>query len=166
MTIPRGKVTDFGDLLHIETWIVKGRKHWHVIWHVGATIDTTDADRVPRGVIQPPTGKVDLFMDLMADKKVPLSLGWTDEIGNPVAAPDGATATYSVDDSTIIALTDNGDGTAVAAATGVLGSANVHVAVDLNGEAFSGDLAINVVAGLAERVAIVAGAPEEVTPDV
>lgn len=64
----------------------------------------------------------------------------------------------------IINLTDNGDGTAVAAAVGVLGTANVH------GEATgpvtaSGDLQIVVVAGDAERFEIVAGAPEEVTPD-
>ena len=108
-------------------------------------------------------------MDLQADKKVALSVGYTDEVGNPVATPAGATATYTVDDPSLINLTDNGDGTAVAAATGTLGTANVHVdaTADLgNGpETLSGDLQIVVVAGLAERINIVAGEPEEVTPD-
>jgi len=118
-----------------------------------------------------PTGKVDVRMDLQADKKVALSVEYTDEVGNPVSAPAGATAVYTVDDPTIINLTDNGDGTAEAAATGTLGTANVHLDVTFNDEAgnpvtVSGDLQLVVVAGLAERVNIVAGAPEEVTPDV
>ena len=104
-------------------------------------------------------------MDLMADKQVPLSLEWTDELGNPVATPADATAVYTVDNAEVIALTDNGDGTAVAAATGVLGTATVHVEATGAGLTLSGDLQIVVVAGLAERVNVVAGEPEEVTPD-
>lgn len=104
-------------------------------------------------------------MDLLADKKVPLSVEFTDEIGNPVVAPSGAVTVWTVDDPTIIALTDNGDGTAVAAATGVLGTANVHVDVTFDGTTLSGDLQLVVVAGLAERINVVAGEPEEVTPD-
>jgi hypothetical protein len=100
-------------------------------------------------------------MDLQADKQVPLALQWTDEVGNPVDAPEGATAVYTVDDPTIINLTDNGDGTATAAAVGTLGTATVHVA---SGD-LAGDLAIVVVAGLAERITVVAGDPVEVTPD-
>ena len=104
-------------------------------------------------------------MDLQADKKVALSVEFTDEVGNVVPTPVGETVVYTVDDATIIALTDNGDGTASAAATGVLGTANVHV--DASGPvAATGDLQLVVVAGDAERVAIVAGPPEEVTPDV
>ncbi len=108
-------------------------------------------------------------MDLQADKKVPLSIEFTDEVGNPTTAPAASTATYTVDNPTIINLTDNGDGTAVAAATGTLGTANVHLDVSFADETgnpvtVSGDLNIVVVAGLAERVSIVAGAPEEVTP--
>lgn len=161
----RGQVTDYGDLLHVEQWIVKGRRHHHIVWHVGAIADTTTADRIISGVAQPPTGKVDLFMDLQADKKVPLSIGWTDELGNPTTAPDDFTVVYSVDDPAIINLTDNGDGTAVAAAVGTLGTATVHVEATVNGETITGDLAIVVVAGLAERLTVVAGDPEEVTPD-
>ncbi len=104
-------------------------------------------------------------MDLQADKKVPLSVQWTDEVGNPTDAPADAVVTYTVDDPAIISLTDNGDGTAEAAATGTLGTANVHVEADANGEVITGDLQIVVVAGLAERLNVVAGAAEEVTPD-
>lgn len=137
-----------------------------LLWHVGVPYPTTAADRI----VQPPpyadTPKgVDLVMDLQADMQVPLSLQFTDEVGNPVAAPSGTAVAYTVDDPTIINLTDNGDGTAVAAAVGPLGTANVHVEVTWNGHTLSGDLQIVVVAGLAERVNIVAGEPTETTPD-
>ena len=104
-------------------------------------------------------------MDLQADQQVPLSLEYTDEVGNPTTAPDEAAVTYTVDDPTIINLTDNGDGTAVAAAVGALGTANVHVEAVFDGQTLTGDLQIVVVAGLAERLNIVAGEPTEVTPD-
>jgi hypothetical protein len=105
-------------------------------------------------------------MDLQADKQIPLSLQFTDEMDNPVPTPAGTTAVYTVDDPTVINLTDNGDGTAVAAAVGVLGTATVHVAVSVDGvPVITGDLQIIVMAGLAERVTIVAGPPVEVTPD-
>lgn len=162
---PYGKVTDFGDLLHVEQWLVKGKRPG-LRWHVGVPRKTTASDRFDSGGAIPATGRIDLIMDLQADKKVTLSLEWTDEMGNPTEAPAGASATFTVDDSSIINLTDNGDGTAVAAAVGVLGSATVHVDATAPGVApVSGDLLLVVVAGLAERVNIVAGAPEEVTPD-
>ena len=104
-------------------------------------------------------------MDLQADKQVTLTGQFTDEVGNAVPAPDGSTVTYTVDDASVINLTDNGDGTAVAAATGTLGTANVHGEASFNGSTVSGDLQIVVVAGLAERFTISAGEPTEVTPD-
>lgn len=154
---------DLGDVFLDLNLRVKGQVRRRIRIRVGVPRDTTPADRVVSG---PPyatiTNKECLIMDLAADKKISLSIGWTDEVGNPVPAPDGETVSYTVDDPTVINLTDNGDGSAVAAATGVLGVANVHVAAS-TGE--TGDLAINVVAGLAERINIVAGEPEEVTPD-
>jgi len=138
-----------------------------MVWHVGAPVESEEADRVPG---EPPTNppeqrKADVIVDLQADKKVALSLVFTDEVGNTVPAPAGETVVYTVDDPSIINLTDNGDGTAEAAATGVLGTATVHAEATgpLPG---SGDLQLVVVAGDAERFEIVAGAPEEVTPDV
>lgn len=157
---------DFGDVKLDITMRVPGLRRYGVRWHIGPTVDSNPEDRI---VKPPPYGptprKVDLTMDLMADKKVTLSVEWTDEVGNPVATPDGATAAYTVDDPTVINLTDNGDGTAVAAATGTLGTANVHGEFSANGQTVTGDLQIVVVTGLAERANIVAGAPEEVTPD-
>ena len=168
MNGPHGKVTvtDYGDLVKIKEtrWLIKGR-HLNVVWRIGAISNTTPADRIP-GPAGPPSqsGRVNIIMDLQADKQVALSIGFTDELGHPVAAPANATTVYTVDDASLINLTDNGDGTAVAAAVGELGSAMVHAEVtgDVNA---SGDFALTVVEGLAERVNIVPGAVTEVTPD-
>jgi hypothetical protein len=158
---------DLGDVIASFNLRVKGRRHFRLIWRIGAITDTVPADRI----VKPPpysqnVGRQDVIMDLMADKQVALSVAYTDEIGNPVPTPADVVATYTVDDPTIINLTDNGDGTAVAAAVGTLGTATVHVATTLDGQDVTGDLAIVVVAGLAERVAIVPGEVTEVTPDV
>jgi len=107
-------------------------------------------------------------MDLLADTKVAINAPtFTDEMENPVPAPEGYTATYSVDNPDIISLTDNGDGTGSAAATGELGSAILHIDVPPVGglAAMSGDVLLTVVPGLAERVAINLGEVTEVTPD-
>lgn len=159
---------DLGDVVAVFNLRVKGLSTPRVHWHFGVPVDSTPADRM----IKPPpyyvntTGKVDIQMDLQADKKVTASAGWTDEVGNPVPVPADATAAYTVDDPTIIDLTDNGDGTAVVSATGTLGSATVHMEATSGGKTFSGDALITVVAGLAERVNISFGEPTEVTPDV
>jgi len=106
-------------------------------------------------------------MDLAADKQVSLSVQFTDEVGNPTGdVPDPGSVVYSTDRPDLINLTDNGDGTGNAAAVGALGLANVHVDVTTADGVLTGDLQLNVVAGLAERVNVVAGEPTEVTPDV
>jgi hypothetical protein len=157
----QGRVTDFGDLLHVEQWIVKGRR-LHFVWRLGPVYDTVPADRISTGTDVPRSGRIDAAMDLMADKKVTLSGQWTDEMGNPTDTPADATVAYTVDNSDIIALTDNGDGTAVAAAVGALGTANVHAVATASGFGeLTADLQIVVVAGLAERFNITAGEPEE-----
>jgi hypothetical protein len=138
-----------------------------LVWHIGPPMESTEDDRVAGTPPESPPvpRKADVIMDLQADKKVALSVEFTDEVGNAVPMPTGETVVYTVDDPSIINLTDNGDGTASAAATGTLGTANVHV--DATGSlAATGDLQIVVVAGDAERLNVVAGAPEEVTPDV
>ncbi len=154
-----------GGVIVQEIWHVKGRTSPHIRWRIGVAFDATAEDRVVSGAATPSTGKVDTFMDLQADKQVPLSVQFTDEVGNPAEAPADAVVTYTVDDPSIINLTDNGDGTATAAATGALGTATVHVEATANGETVEGDLAIVVVAGLAERINVVAGEATEVTPD-
>lgn len=161
-------VTDRGDLLEVNALLIKGKRPYFV-WRVGAPRNTTAADRVrppaPLPLYMRYPG-VDVAMDLKADQQVPLSLAWQDEIGNPASPPAGATVDFSVDDSNIINLTDNGDGTANAAATGVIGAATVHCEVNANGRTVTGDLLLTVVPGDAERVEVVAGEPTEVTPDV
>lgn len=159
---------DLGDVTLSLTAHVRGLpRPPRLVWHVGVPRPTTIADRVVKPPPYAPTPKgVDLVMDLQADMQVPLSVEFTDEVGNPVDPPSGAVVTYTVDDPTLINLTDNGDGTAIAAAVGPLGTANVHVDVTWDGTTVSGDLQIVVVAGLADRVNIVAGEPTEVTPDV
>lgn len=157
---------DLGDVVAVFNLRVKGHRTPRVHWRFGVPVDSTPADRT----IKPPpyyanTGKVDVHMDLQADKKVTASAGWTDEVGNPADAPADATVVYTVDDPTIIDLTDNGDGTCVVSATGTLGSATVHMEVTADGKTLTGDALVTVVAGLAERVNVVFGEPEEVTPD-
>lgn len=158
---------DLGDVVASFNLRVKGLIRRKVVWHVGPVADTSPADRVVHGPRTCMSGRKDLVLDLQADKKVALSVDYTDEVGNPVEAPEGATVTYTVDAPDIINLTDNGDGSAVAAAVGTLGVANVHVDASdpATGDHLTGDLQIVVVAGLAERLNIVTGEPEEVTPD-
>lgn len=164
-----GKVTDFGDLLHVERWVVKGRRlHFFIkIGPVSRRIIPPDAAPVPNTYLDPTTiGRTNPSMDLKADQRVELTIAWEDEMGNPTSAPDGVTIEYTVDDAAIIALTDNEDGTAVAASTGTLGTANVHAVISAPGfPTTTGDLQIVVVAGDAHRATIVAGEPTEVTPD-
>lgn len=158
---------DLGDVQLDIIARVPGLRRYGIRWHVGAPRDTTAADRIITGPPYGPTPrKVDFSMDLMADKQVDVDVQWTDEVGNPVDAPDGVTVTYTTDNPAVLALTDHGDGTATLAATGTLGQANVHLVANLNGQEFTGDAQVNVVAGLAERVNIVFGEPTEVTPDV
>jgi hypothetical protein len=154
---------DLGD--SVLEWNLRNKccQRFRLVLHIGHPVETEESDRVIQG---PPyhqsTGRIDFVMDLPADKKVTLTGTYTDEVGNPTETPVGAAVTYTVDDPTIINLTDNGDGTAVAAATGTLGTANIHAEATPGGTA---DLQIVVVPGDAERFAIVAGEPEEVTPD-
>jgi hypothetical protein len=166
-TVLEGKVTDYGDLLHVERWIVKGRR-LRFTWHIGPVERTTAADRQP-GTSTPDNAqrRADIVMDLKADQKVALTGQWRDEMQNPVPAPAGASVVFTVDNGTVINLVDNADGTALATAVGVLGTANVHAVANAPGlpEA-TGDLQIVVVAGDAQRFDIVPGVPEEATPDV
>lgn len=162
-----GKYEDMGDVIIHTEWLIKGR-HLRLVFHTGAQLDVPASQR-PAPVARTHTTtpeRIDLIMDLGADKKVTLSATTTDELGHTVPAPEGTTVAWSVDNTEVISLTTNEDGTAVAAATGELGNAVVSVAVEFpNGTSTTGDLLISVVPGEAERVAILPGAVEEVTPD-
>lgn len=160
---------DLGDVVASFNLRVKGMRGYSLRWHLGPTLDVDPQDRhrpePRRSSPSLSSTRKDLIMDLQADKKVTARVEWTDEVGNPTEQPSDAQCTYSVDNDTILDLTDNGDGTAVLAATGNLGTANVHVECTGAGQTLTGDLQVNVVAGLAERVNVTTGEPEEVTPD-
>lgn len=159
-------IIDLGDATLNINLQIKGLQRIQARIHVGSPTDTSPEDRVVKGPPYATTpAKVDLIMDLLADKGVDLSVEYTDEVGNPVPAPADAVVTWTVDDPTIINLTDHGDGTARADATGTLGTANVHLESVFNGRTVTGDLQLVVVAGFAERANIVASEPTEVTPD-
>lgn len=158
---------DLGDIVLSLTAKVKGHRRLVTFLHFGVPRDSVPEDRVLHLVATPPCD-VSLgvnVMDLQADKKVAFELGWTDELGNPVPAPEGAVTVFSVSDPTVLALTDNGDGTGEVAAVGVLGASNLHSDTTVDGVTITGDETINVVAGDAERVAFTFGEPTEVTPD-
>jgi hypothetical protein len=128
--------------------------------------DTTPADRIPGTPprYKQPPGKVDLIVDLHADKKVSFSLQAVDEMGNPTSF-DGTIA-YTVDDPSIVAVTDNGDGSGVAAAVGPLGTALLTATITPTvGAPTEKTEAINVIAGDAASFSFTFGAEEEVTPD-
>lgn len=166
---PLGQITDFGDVVRQERWLIKGRR-LTVIPHYGAEVETTAADRVPGSVaVPPPPGrKPQAIMDLHADMKRALSVVVGDEFGNPTSF-DG-TISYVGDNPALINVTDNGDGTAVVAAvggTGNLGTANLtYTIAPTVGDPIVRVEAVNVIAGGAETFTLVAGPEEEVTPDV
>lgn len=158
---------DLGDVIVSLNVAVKGFKAPTFRWRIGPASDTTAAERVsgePPTYKQPP-GKVDVYMDLKADQKVSFALQATDEVGNPTEF--AGTTVFTVDDPSIVTLTDNGDGTGEVAATGVLGVATLTGTAtrDSDGAEFTGVAAIQVVAGDAETFEITFGTPEEVTPD-
>lgn len=160
----------FGDVVIVAGIEIPGLqlpRPVRLVWRVGAVRDTTPADRkagMPP-VYKYPPGKVDLHMDLQADKKVALSIAAEDEVGNP-ATFDGTYA-FAVDDNSVIDLIDNVDGTASAAATGVLGVATVTATATRTDGSLAGQgvLAFQVVAGDVATFEVVAGEVTEVTPD-
>jgi hypothetical protein len=93
-------------------------------------------------------------------EQVVLEIDAVDAEGNPAAA----TATFSSSDDTVVEVRDNGDGTALAIASpgeGGLGTATVTAMVtQSSGDTITGTLDIEVVAGDAVTVNLVAGTPE------
>lgn len=157
---------DLGDGVVSLTFRLKGRQRYGIRLRNGVPQPTEPAERVQRGLVRPasdePRGTI---MDLAADHKVPASVQWTDEVGNPVETPVGATVTYASSAPEFVAVNDFGDGTAEFVAVGPLGSAVASVHASFLGEDFHGEETINVVAGLAERVNLSFGEPVEATPD-
>lgn len=160
-----GKITDYGDLIHQERWIIKG-KRLRAVLHAGRHRKATAAERdntTRRSTIH---GRIDHHMDLLADQGFDLlAPTFADEMGNPTDAPEAYTAEFTVSDPAILAVTDNGDGTAFVAATGALGQATLSAAYTFNGRTVTGDELVTVVAGAAERVTLNLSEAREVTAD-
>jgi hypothetical protein len=85
----------------------------------------------------------DTTFDLGTNSQVPLSVIATDASG---AIVPGATATFASSDDTVLTVTDNGDGTAVAVRASVAGGTAVVAAVVTNpdGTTASGTLTLTV----------------------
>jgi hypothetical protein len=159
---------DLGDLDVRFTLKARRARAPHFVWHFGAPQDVARADRKVRAQDHrhtPRTGEVDLIMDLKADQKVKGRVKATDEVGNPVDLPADANVTVTAEDDSILDVTDNGDGSFEAAATGTLGESKLSLKGTLNGREVTGDALIVVVAGDAERFTVEFDEPEEVTPD-
>lgn len=159
---------DLGDISLILEAKVHGLRRLQLVLRLGPVRPSSPEDRVPN-TTRPACGhtrKATHIMDLMADQKAAFSVQWTDEAGNEVPAPEGATFTFSVDDPTLINLTVNADGmSGEVAAVGTLGSTLFHAVGTVDGVQYTADEALNVIAGDAERIDIVFSEPEEVTPD-
>ena len=166
MDLPRGKITDFGDLIHEERWLIKGRR-FTFVHHIGAERDATPVTGTT--AVPPPPGKaVELIMDLHADKMVTRTVTAADEFGNP-ASFDGTYA-YVGDNPALVNVVDHGDGSADIVAVGGLGNLGVanltFTATPTVGDPIVRVEAINVIAGGAESFVFTDSAESEVTPDV
>jgi len=154
----------------------------HTAIHVGAPRHTTPAERATGG---DPSDRhhhrrVSTIMDLKVDQELPLlDPAFSDEAGDPVPAPEGATTVYTSDNDAAAFITTADDGTQVIRSAGVLsddgagggvGAANVHSVTTWTGTdggelTSTGDLQVVIVAGDAQRTTINVGAPREITPD-
>jgi hypothetical protein len=98
---------------------------------------------------------------LLDSQQAVLSVSGLDAVGNPVSVPSTGLS-FSVDDESILTLTDNGDGTALVVTTGTLGTATVTVNDDPDGDGtvnFQGSLAIDVVSGEVTEISVALGEP-------
>jgi uncharacterized protein YjdB len=98
---------------------------------------------------------------LRDSEQVTLTAEALDSEGNPA----NVTVAWSSSDESIVAVTDNGDGSALAVASpGAGGLGSVTVTVDVtdvsDGDVHTGTFDIEVVAGDAVTVNVAAGAPE------
>jgi hypothetical protein len=103
---------------------------------------------------------------LRDSEQVTLTVEALDSEGNTASA----STTWTGSDDTIVAVTDNGDGSALIVASpgaGGLGSATVTATVTdtSDGDQHTGTFDVEVVAGDAVTVNILAGTPEEKTAE-
>jgi hypothetical protein len=163
---------NLGDVIAVVELRVPGLVRSHPHRHYGAPRKRrgNTADRGQRrpvataGAAGTPI-PIGVEMDLKADQEVDVRTAWTDEVGNPAPTPPDASATWETDNTSVLEIIDNGDGTATLGAVGALGQAHVRVTVTAGGREHVGEDVVNVVTGDAERVAVEFGEPRERTPD-
>lgn len=166
-----GQVTDFGDVIRQERWLVKGKRP-HFQLHDGTEHDTVLADRVPNSTPAVPlsTGRIHTVRDLAQDKKFTRTYAPVDEFGSPTGVPFDGTQTFTTANPELINVTDHGDGSADIAAVGnnALGPAGLTFTATPagGGAAVVIEDTINVVVGAAEGFAATDSPDVEVTPDV
>lgn len=97
---------------------------------------------------------------LQDNQQVSFAVTGTDARGN--AAKLTGTPAFSVDDPSILELTDNGDGTGSVSSTGKIGSAILKVTDSEGNQEYVGSVAIDVVAGPVTAVGVVLSAPTDV----
>lgn len=103
-----------------------------------------------------------MAFQLRDSQQVALAVEALDSEGNPAAA----TTAFTSSDDTIVAVTDNGDGTCLAVASpgaAGLGTATITATVTNTADAttITGTFDIEVVAGDAVTVNVTAGTPED-----
>jgi hypothetical protein len=145
----------------------------HGFIHLGTPRSTTPAERTVRSQRGPSfIGKATVLVDIAADKELPINgFTYTDEAGNPVPKPADAVEVFTSDDPAIVSVVVADDGQLVARSVALGGPVNVHGVsdwTDADGVAHqvTGDAALNVVAGGAERAEVSFGTAREITPDV
>lgn len=132
-----------------------------VLWHLGPVSHVGESVSTHRRRFSSPTRKVDVTMSLLDNQQVSFSISGVDEKGNP--APLTGTPAFAIDRPDILALVDNGDGTGVVSATGVLGTAVLSVVdTETDGSAFSGSVSIDVLPSGVTAVSIALGTPSHV----
>jgi hypothetical protein len=97
---------------------------------------------------------------LTDNQQVSFAVAGKDARGNP--APLTGTPVFAVDNTNVLTLTDNGDGTGTVAATGTLGTAVLSVTdAETSGDQFAGSVSIDVLAGSVTAVEIDLGTAQD-----
>lgn len=98
---------------------------------------------------------------LKDNQKVSFGVSGKDSHGHDAVLT--GTPVFAVDDSSILTLVDNGDGSGSVTAVGAIGSATLSVTdSETDGQSFIGSVAIDVIAGDVAAVEIALGTPEDV----
>jgi hypothetical protein len=131
-----------------------------VRWIIGPVTDRTTPSNIQRA--RSHRKRVDMI--LQDHQQVTLTATFVDAAGNSAEAPAQGTLAWVSSDPAVLVVTDNGDGSALVATTGTLGTASVTLSDDLDGDGvseFVGSLAFDVVTGPVTGINLVAGDPTE-----